>query len=904
MRKVFILLSITLFFPLTALWAQQIKISGRILNAVSGNPVPGVLISVTHTDIQTISDENGYFSMEIIANNAAQLLISSSGFESITKTIQVGQREDIVLGDIFLYPLDEVFGELPTIEVMDTESEDDFGQQHIVSLQGASDDIYLSGAAYKFGSMRFRVRGFDSRYTETYINGINFNDPIRGMFNYSMIGGLNDVTRNKDITLGLEASRYGFGDIGGTNNIITNAASYGQGGKITASLTNRTYRYRGIASYSTGLMANNLAVTGAIGFRYADEGYVEGTSYNSFGYFLSVEKYFGERNQHSLSLVTFGAPNRRGRQGASFQEAYDLTNNNYYNPYWGYQNGEKRNSRVATSFDPALVISHRWQINEHSELTTGLGARYNQYGTTALNWYNSADPRPDYYRYLPSWQSTDEMKALYTQAWENDPSVSQIDWDRLYEVNYGRDRALYMVEERHNDLLEGIFNSVFRTDINEQLTLSAGIEFKTSKGMTYKTVDDLLGSQYWLDVDQFAERDFPGDPDKVQNDLNNPNRMVTEGDVFGYDYEIYVNSGKLWLQNEFSFPRTDFYYAAKLSYTSFYRYGNMKNGRAPDNSYGKGSVHDFWDYAFKAGGLFKITGRHMVSLNALYQTQAPLPYDAYLSARTKDDVLPGLSSEKILSADVSYLISTPLINGRATLFQTNFYDQNELNSFYHDSYRTFVNYAMTNIEKVHHGLELGVAIDLTSQITLEAVGTIAEYQYKNRPDGYVTYENGSQDDVMETVYLKNFYVGGTPQTAGSIGLSYFHPRYWFFDINYNYFDRNYVDLSPVRRTESAVAFQAMSQEERDEKVAAIVEQEKYDAGGTLDVSIGKSIRLRGGYSMSINLSINNVLDNTDLKSGGYEQGRFDFDTYDINKFPSRYYYAQGINYFLNVNFRF
>lgn len=56
--------------------------------------------------------------------------------------------------------------------------------------------------------------------------------------------------------------------------------------------------------------------------------------------------------------------------------------------------------------------------------------------------------------------------------------------------------------------------------------------------------------------------------------------------------------------------------------------------------------------------------------------------------------------------------------------------------------------------------------------------------------------------------------------------------------------------------------------------------------------------------MSINLNVNNVLNNTSLKSGGYEQGRFDYDTYDVSQFPPRYYYSQGLNYFLNVNFRF
>lgn len=847
---------------------------------------------------------DGTFTLSALSGGQYQILFMHPGYNPHSLEINLADDEIKDLGDVFLTSQTVVEGEIPTIDFQGSEEEGDIAAQNIVGLMGASQDIYLSESAFKFSAARFAVRGLENSYTQTYINGINFNDQVRGRFNYSMIGGLNDAVRNKDITNGTAPSRFGFGDLGGVSHINTRASTYNPGGKVSASYTNRSYSLRGMATYSTGLMENNLAVTGSVGYRWADEGFVEGTFYNSFGYFFSIEKLFGARNQHSLSFTTLGSPSRRGQQSASYQEVYDLVDNNLYNPNWGYQNGKKRNARVATSYDPIAILSHHWQLNNHSELTTGIGFRYNQYGTTALNWYNSADPRPDYYRYLPGYQSTDEMKALYTKAWQTDPTTSQLDWDRLYSVNMDRERGLYMIEERHYDLKELTFNSTFITHPNDRQTLTVGLEGRTTRSLNYKTVNDLLGSQYWLDVDQFAERDFRGDPDIIQNDLNNPNRQVKKDDVFGYDYDFFIHSANLWIQNEFALPRLDLYYAAKLSYTGFYRQGNMRNGRAANNSFGKGSQHDFLNQALKAGGLYKITGRHMLSVNAIYQTKAPLPNYSYLSARTKDNVIPELTSERVAAADLSYLISTPIINGRLTAFQSNFYDQNELNSFYHDSYRTFINYVMTGIRKVHRGIELGATINLTPELSLEAIGTIAEYRYLNRPTGYITYENASRPDTTETVYLNNFFLGGTPQTAGSLGLNYALPSYWFFELNYNYFDRNYVDLTPVRRTPSAVNFQADNQEERNRKVEEIVNQEKYEAGGTLDFSIGKSLRLEGGLFLSINLNANNILNNTSLKTGGYEQGRFDYENYDINKFPSKYYYAQGRNFFFNLGLRF
>ena len=86
-------------------------------------------------------------------------------------------------------------------------------------------------------------------------------------------------------------------------------------------------------------------------------------------------------------------------------------------------------------------------------------------------------------------------------------------------------------------------------------------------------------------------------------------------------------------------------------------------------------------------------------------------------------------------------------------------------------------------------------------------------------------------------------------------------------------------------------------------------QEKLDGGFMLDASIGKYIRLKNGKSLSINLSVNNILNNTNLRTGGYEQNRDDSyedgeaRTYVFSK-NSKYYYAPACNAFLNIGYRF
>lgn len=882
-------------------FAQNTTLQGVVLNAVTNEPVEGTSVRLKDRDLSTTTGSDGSFYLEKVPAGSNILVISSPNVQTIELPVNIVAYQANEIGTVYVTAnFRNLFseGSLTLIEEESVSEDAELGDYNISSLMTSSNDVYISNATYNFSPMRFKLRGYENRYSEVYINGINFNDPERGGFSYGLIGGLNDATRSKDNVIGFAPSAYTYGQIGGTSNINTNATNYAPGGRVGLAFTNRSYKLRGMATYSTGLMDNGWALTGSLAYRWADEGFIEGTFYNSLGYFFSAEKVFNSK--HSISFTTLGSPTQRAQQSANLQEACDLTDNNYYNSYWGWQDGKKRNSRVVTDFEPAAVLSHKFDINKDTRLTTSLGYKYAMYGSTALNWYNGADPRPDYYRYFPSYQTTPEMKEYYTNLWKQN-QISQVDWNRLYRVNAlnkiaGDGNALYMVEERHNDQQMLSLNSVLNTKIADRITLNAGIDASATKGMHYKTVSDLLGGDYFLDIDQFAERDKLN----YQNDMNNPDRKTVKGDRFGYDYNIHVNSVNAWLQNTHRYNKWDLYYGLKMGYTSFYRYGNMRNGRAPENSYGKGLVHDFITQSTKFGLTYKLSGQHLFSGNISYSILPPLANNAYKSVRIKEDAVNDLTTEKVFSVDVAYNLTTPVFRGRLSLFQTNFYDQTEVYSYYYDTGNRFTNYSVYGINKMNRGVEMGLEAKVNSFITLSLAGTVAEYIYTNRPKATMSFEDGNIPDYNEIVYLKNFYVGGTPQTAGTFGIHGFY-NYWFLDLNLNGFDRSYIDISPNKRTESTLNFIANTPEEKKELVDAIISQEKFDGGFTLDFSIGKSIRLKNQRTLNINCQFNNILNNTHLISGGFEQSRYEPGT---NKFPAKYYYAQGFNFFLNVGLRF
>ncbi|MDE7135718.1 MAG: TonB-dependent receptor, partial [Muribaculaceae bacterium] len=332
-----------------------------------------------------------------------------------------------------------------------------------------------------------------------------------------------------------------------------------------------------------------------------------------------------------------------------------------------------------------------------------------------------------------------------------------------------RKGAVYVFENRVSNQFQFHLNSLVNYRLNDFMSLQGGASLNYTKADYFKTIRDLLGGEFWRDIDTFSERDFPGDPTILQNDLNNPNRHVTEGDKFGYDYTINAVQVTAWLQNMITLPQWDINYGIKFGYTQFRRNGHMRNGRAPENSYGKGDIHRFDTGAIKAGATYKIDGRNFISVHGNYETRAPLFEYAYISPRIKDTAIDGLCNERILSADISYTWNYRRFRGAITGFWTHMSDLTEKFSYYDDQYQTFMNYVLKGVRRQYRGIELGMAYKITPSLTATLAGTYARYQYKNRPTGVRSYENGMMPDIESTVYLNNFYVGGTPQTAFNLG---------------------------------------------------------------------------------------------------------------------------------------
>ena len=878
--------------------------------------------------------------------------------------------------------------------------EDVDAAQTVSTVASSNNDPYHSQVGFQWSAMRFKTRAYDNRYSTTFLNGLEFNDLEMGRYNYSLLGGLNDATRQKEGTSGFESNTFGVTGIGGGENINLRASQIAKGQKITLTACNRNYTTRTMYTFGSGLLANGWAFAASVGYRWAEEGVIEGTFYNSLSYLLAIEKRTADM-KHAFALTTFGAPTERGQQGASTEEAYWLANSHYYNPNWGYQNGKKRNSRVVRDYEPTVLFTWDWNIDHKTKLSTTLGFKYANYSSSALGWGGEAyDPRPDYYKNLPSSIFNvynpdknnptylhenpflvDAYNSLYNQ-WQ-EKANRQVNWDRMYYVNQQNGESLYHLERRHNDQMVGALSSTLTHTFDTHHKLTAGLVYNKTVGMHYKTMGDLLGGSRFVDVNKFAAGDYGMTSIQAQSDLIHPMRQIGEGDRFGYDYITHVTREKLWAQYNYKAGALDATVAAHLEGTQFNREGKMHNGQGTnlltkaedieaatragrlityqglsyyDNSYGASDWAKFLGGGVKGQLFWAPWASHRFGLAASWEKKAPLVRNAFVAPRVQNNYVDHLTLEDIYGMEASYQFAFGPLTGKLLGYYSEFRKGVEQTAFFYDASSAFVYLTMSGVNKRHYGAELALECRIIENLSAHVMATYGEAEYTNNPLAQLATEGMSSTDnlkvnswknpvtgqnMQQLVVAKGMREGSTPLTALNVGLKY-NKNYWFFEVNANYFDRVYLPFSQYRRMTnvmsdylpSAVAPDGtltydVSRQELDENGGVLFnadgtvhrymspKQEKLKGGWLLDASVGKSIRIKG-KTMSINLQLQNLTNNTNLRTGGYEQNRDNnyFNTYGTGDGSkglekaynfanaSKYYYANAFNFFLNVNYRF
>lgn len=957
-------------------------IKAGVVDRAGRVPVSGATVELEQDgqvlDILT-TGKDGEFLFDGLADGNYTLSVTADGYTSTRVNVKVEQG---LVRDLMFVTL----GPAQTMKSSELDASsfsefdlDDTGYSDAPTILYGNNDVYADMVGFGFSAIRFKNRGYASETQDVYLAGVPMNDALTGYTPFSLWSGLNEAMRSKDATLGLESLSYGLGGYNGLTNISGQPYDVRPGWRFSLLSNSALYRLRLMATYASGELDNGWSYAFNASARLGGNDWVEGVYYRSFAFYAGASKRFNDA--HRLSMTAFVTPGNRGAQNASTQEVYDLMGDNMYNSNWGYQNGKVRNSRVRRTFEPVITLKYDYTPNEDLSVSATLLYRTGYNGYSALDWYDAQDPRPDYYKNLPSYffmEDEDYNRVNFEKAgwaeyaWTHHTpeyaNYQHLNWDRLYNVNYANPdgRSKYALEERRVDQNDVNLAGNVNWNIDSHFNLKAGALFKFNRTENYKRMKDLLGGNYYLNVDSFAERDFASNAALIQNDLDyflahGEAEKIGQGGKYGYDYLAQIRRTNVWANGTYNVGGFTASLGASVGYEAFWRDGLVRKGLFaglddngqpmeyagrvlttydengnPVTSKGKSDVASFLTWSAKLSLAYEMSGGHRFSANVGYFNDAPTFSQSFVSARTRNTLVEDLTTVKTISSDVSYQYSNGGYNLRVTGFYTKINDQTDVMSFYDDSQHSFTNFAMTGIDQRHMGIELGVQVPLFVEgLSISGVLSWGEYVYTSNPHMVQTVDNSAEiirdedvpywkshpvykvagyvndapvyDQDAEGNYIvegeKKHYVPSTPQLAAAIGLNY-NINYWFFELTGQYFARSYLDMNPLYRTEFACG--GGDGVVTPEEVNYMAEQEEFDPAFLLNLSIGKSWYIGRKYNIGFSLNVQNLLNNKNVKTGGYEQTRL-ISSYGKDRyyrFDPKYFYMYGANYMLNIYFRF
>ncbi len=933
--------------------AQKATVSGVVIASMTLEKLSNVRVHVEKTTLGTKTDVEGAFclNLQTLPEGVYALKITMQGYGSKRLSFVKYQDKQTDIGTIVL-DHEHTQGNvgLEIIELSDQELNDD--ADSFVTIAGAlhaNKDVFIAAAAYDFSAAFFRPRGQDNAYGKVLINGVAMNTLSRGKPEWSTWGGLNDVQRNQQFTPSLSENNMIFGDLAGNTNITMRPSQYRPGVRVSYATANKTYTGRAMGSYTSGLLASGWAYAISASRRFGNEGSRAGTVYDANSIYTGIEKKW---KRYAINLIGMYTPNRRGRATALTEEVYQLKGRSY-NPNWGYQNGAVRNARIQNSEYLTTMLSQYWNLTKRTELHTNVlfqsgkttNSRVDAGGTDLLQTNiaeelylgggHGSATNPVHPTVLPSFYvketlptPLDFQKAFRAQ--QHFIADGQLHWDALIGANQNNAQqgynATYIVYEdtMENTVFHG--NMILNSAFNDRFSIQGKLAYRKEQQQHYAKVKDLLGGTGFLDIDRYAETEDAKTKNTAQNDLRHPNRVVTVGDRYKYQYDIDASVGSGFLQTQYTNTHFNGFLGGFLAHTQYQRTGRFENGYFPGTaSLGKSSAQQFLTYGVKAGITYKINWRNAINGIAGQYTKAPTIARTFINPRQTNasvsDQIGGLQkSETITTVEANYTHHSSKLQAKITGYYTTHKAGTDIGFFFTQAIAgdgvAFVQQITTNIDKTYLGGELGISYQITPTLMLKSALAIGQYTYANAPELMLTSTSKAlekQQGVLPlgTAALQSYRIPTGPQHVGQLGFQYRDPKYWWFGLTANYFAESYSSISYFARTTNFTKdIDGLPFNDYDEATAKqLLQQERFDPYLLINATAGTSWRIRK-YTIGLFAAVQNVFNET-YKTGGFESSRM--ANYRLalaeskRKTPvygSRYYYGAGITYYLNLYLRF
>jgi len=755
-------------FTATSIFAQTIE---GVVQDETG-PLPGATVQEKGTKNGVTTDFDGKFSLKL-NNPKGAIVVSFVGMEKKEVSYDISATDVYVVGNIILVVDENVLDEIVITQVsfaIDRKTpvavstikadiiEHKLGSQEFPEILKSTPGVYATKSGGGFGDGKLTMRGFNSENVAVMINGVPVNDMENGRVYWSNWAGLSDVTSAMQVQRGLGASKVAVPAIGGTVNILSKTTDINRGGSIFFGTGNDGYQKIG-ATVSTGLMDNGFAAT-VSAFKTTGNGYVDGTEFKGFNYFINISKQINDN--HKISFTTFGAPQRHGqRQNMSLISRYrNAESGNKFNPDWGIKNGQVTHIEDNFYHKTQTSLNHYWSISDKTTLSTALYASFGTGGGGGTAGTN---------------------RDLFQVRIGGDDHP--VDLDNIVDINrangdQGLGSEAFLRASRNDHTWFGLL-STFKTDLTDNLALVAGLDLRTYTGRHFREVTDLLGGDYVFD----------------DSDVNNPNRALQVGDKFSYNNDGEVGWQGVFTQLEYDLDKLNVFVAASVSNTSYKRVDYFQY--TDNDPLGETDKYNFLGYSIKGGANYNLNDYHNIFANIGYFEKAA-NFGTVFQQFDNEHINEDAENQKIFSVELGYGFRGEKLAGNINVYRTAWNDRT-LTQGIQNPDGTFSTANILGVNAIHQGVEFDFMYKAFDRLTLTGMLSLGDWTWENDVLGVEIYdEEQNLIDVVD-LYIAGLKVSESAQTTAALGLDWEILEKTHFTVDYNYFGNLYAQYDPNDR---------------------------------------------------------------------------------------------------------
>ena len=797
---------VMMLLGVSSVYAQQATVTGKIVDE-NGEPMVGASVVVPSTKQGVTTDVNGMFKL---ITSGKTIEINFMGYATVVRELKGGKTDfgvirmepdAVAMDDVIITQSVAVQRKTP-VAVSSVDAEHityKLGGQEFPEILKSTPGVYVTKQGGGYGDSKINMRGFQSANVAVMINGVPVNDMEWGGVYWSNWAGLSDVTRSMQTQRGLGASKISSPSVGGTVNIVTKGIEAKKGGAVSFGVGNDGLYDLGF-SISSGLTKNGWAMT-LLGSKRWGDGYVQGTKFEAYNWFVNISKRINLH--HQISLTAFGAPQKHNKRSDGMNIAAWERVRNFvgeermyrYNPSYGFdKNGQERSNNTNTYHKPQISLNHQWEINSHSSLSTAL------YMSIGRGGGYKGQGRDGYSH--TSWYGTSQTGSLNWQFRNPDGTFA---YDKIQEMNEKSENGSKMAMSKaiNNHMWYGLL-STYTNKLNKSLEFSAGVDVRYYIGEHSNELIDLYNGEYYMD--DGSRKSVKPENNAAAADPMWKNQKLQVGDKVYRDYDGHVHQEGVFAQLEWSHnQKINAFVSGSFSNTGYWRVDRFYY----DAAHAESDHVNFLGGTVKAGVNYNINEYNNVFLNAGYISRAPFfSGGAFLQSTTSHMTNPDAVNEKVASIELGYGLRTEKFSLNLNAYYTKWMDKSMTRSFYIPATDQTATLNMTGVDALHMGIELDFCYKPTRWMELTGMLSVGDWTWDSNARGYL-YDNFGQplnsrnepasgimaeDHAWYQLNQKGVRVGGSAQTTAAVGLTLRPMKDLRISADWNAYAGNYSDF--------------------------------------------------------------------------------------------------------------